>query len=253
MGGSGNTAPTFIVDPITESDATEGVAYSGSIAGTATDADGDTLTYNKVSGPAWLSVASNGTLSGTPSSSDIGANNWTVQVSDDNGGTDTGMLDITVTEAASDWAQIIYDDFEGGYGNWVDGGTDCKLYTRGTRAYQGSNAINLQDNTSTSVVSTNHLALSGYSRVKVDFSYYPYSMDRSNEDFWLQISTDGGSSYTTVEEWNLGDEFENGSFYSDSVTITGYTLTNQTRIRFRCDASGNRDDIYLDAIEVSAQ
>ena len=43
---------------------------------------GDTLTYSKVSGPAWLSVASNGALSGTPGNSDVGANSFTVKVTD---------------------------------------------------------------------------------------------------------------------------------------------------------------------------
>jgi hypothetical protein len=75
----------------------------------------------------------------------------------------------------------------------------------------------------------------------------------SGEDFWLQISTDGGSNFTTVEEWDEGDEFIDDNTYSDSVTITGYTLTSNTQIRFRCDASGNSDYIYIDEVVVSAQ
>jgi len=78
-------------------------------------------------------------------------------------------------------------------------------------------------------------------------------MDNPNEDFWLQISTDGGSNFSTVEEWNWGDEFVNDQFYPDSVIITGYTLTNQTVLRFRCDASGNNDDVYIDEVVVSAR
>ncbi|MBW8003180.1 MAG: hypothetical protein FVQ80_14365 [Planctomycetes bacterium] len=67
------------------------------------------------------------------------------------------------------------------------------------------------------------------------------------------VGTCGGSSYTTVEEWDAGDEFSNGSFYSDSVTITGYNLTSTTRLRFRCDASSNSDYIYIDDVVISAQ
>ncbi|MHC4988927.1 MAG: putative Ig domain-containing protein [Planctomycetota bacterium] len=95
-----NDAPTFTVDPINKPNAMEGDAYSDSIAGSATDEDaGDTLTYSKVSGPAWLSVAAGGALSGTPGAGDVGANSWTVQVSDGNGGTDTATLNITVDAA----------------------------------------------------------------------------------------------------------------------------------------------------------
>ena len=161
--------------------------------------------------------------------------------------------DCATTEAGG-WTQIQYDEFESGFGNWNDGGSDCSLYTSGARAHQGNNAINIQDNSTppASTTYTNNLALAAYDQVKVDFWYYCYSMDNSNEDFWLQISTDGGSNWTTVEEWNLGDEFVNEQFYPDSVIITGFTLTNNTQLRFRCDASGNADDVYIDEVMVSA-
>ncbi|MCK4563640.1 MAG: cadherin-like domain-containing protein, partial [Verrucomicrobia bacterium] len=94
-----NTVPAFIVDPITGSDATEDAVYAGTLAGSATDADGDPLAYSKVSGTVWLSVATDGTLSGTPASGDVGANAFTVQVSDGNGGTDTATLNIAVVAA----------------------------------------------------------------------------------------------------------------------------------------------------------
>jgi hypothetical protein len=97
-----NDAPTFTVDPINKPNATVGAAYSDTIAGSATDPDvGDTLTYSKVSGPAWLNVASNGALSGTPGAGDAGANSWTVEVDDGNGGMDTATLNITVNAASS--------------------------------------------------------------------------------------------------------------------------------------------------------
>ena len=45
-----------------------------------TDLDtGDTLTYAKVSGNAWLNVATNGVLSGTPAQGDVGTNSFTVR------------------------------------------------------------------------------------------------------------------------------------------------------------------------------
>ncbi|RLG23963.1 hypothetical protein DRN85_08410, partial [Methanosarcinales archaeon] len=160
----------------------------------------------------------------------------------------------SATTPTSGWTQIIYDDFEGGWGNWNDGGTDCLLYTEGTYAHQGSNAIDIQDNSTppASTTYTDNLALAAYAEVRVSFWYYPLSMDNAAEDFWLDISTDGGSNWTPIEEWNKGDEFENKNFYPDTVTITGYTLTNNTQLRFRCDASGNADDIYLDEILVEA-
>ncbi|MDF7826982.1 Ig-like domain-containing protein, partial [Pontiellaceae bacterium B12227] len=91
-----NDAPVFSWDPIIGNDATEDTVYTGSISGSATDEDGDNLTYAKVSGPAWLSMASDGTLDGTPLSSNVGTNVFMVEVFDGNGGFDSASLEITV-------------------------------------------------------------------------------------------------------------------------------------------------------------
>ena len=95
-----NDAPVFGADPINEANATKDVAYDGSVDH-ATDADGDTLTYSKLTGPAWLSVGTGGSLSGTPDNSDMGLNVFTVEVDDGNGGTDTATLNITVYAQAA--------------------------------------------------------------------------------------------------------------------------------------------------------
>jgi hypothetical protein len=94
-----NDAPAFTQDPINGAGATGGVAYSGSVAN-ATDEEGDTLMYSKVGGPAWLSVAANGALSGTPGAGNVGANTFTVQAADGNGGVDTAVLNIQVANGA---------------------------------------------------------------------------------------------------------------------------------------------------------
>lgn len=117
-------------------------------------------------------------------------------------------------------------------------------------ASTGTYCARLRDNTNTSVMTTDNLDLTTYDELLVEFGYYPRSMDNSSEDFWLQISTNGGSTYTTVEEWNRGDEFENDNFYSDAVTIAG-PFTSNTRLRFRCDASGNSDWVYIDDVTIS--
>jgi hypothetical protein len=54
------------------------------------------LSFSKLAGPAWLTVASGGALSGTPGGAAIGLNTFTVQVADGRGGTDRAVLQITV-------------------------------------------------------------------------------------------------------------------------------------------------------------
>jgi hypothetical protein len=95
-----NVPPVFTTDPITKPNATENASYTGqTLAGSATDADGDPLTYSKVTGPVWLNIAPDGALSGTPGAGDVGWNQWTVEVSDGNGGTDQTTLMINVQAA----------------------------------------------------------------------------------------------------------------------------------------------------------
>ena len=93
-----NDAPTWASNPITGPLAPKNGAYSGNIAAKASDADaGTTLTFTKVNGPAWLNVAANGALSGTPTNSDVGTNNFTVSVSDGIAAAVQATLNITVT------------------------------------------------------------------------------------------------------------------------------------------------------------
>jgi hypothetical protein len=91
-----NNPPAFTSDPISKPNATQDQSYSSSIASNASDQDSDPLTFAKVSGPAWLSIASNGALIGTPGSTNVGINSFTVGVSDGRGGSDTATLQIAV-------------------------------------------------------------------------------------------------------------------------------------------------------------
>jgi autotransporter-associated beta strand protein len=98
-------APSFVNDPIDGTGATPSLAYSSTLAGSATDPDaGDKLTFTKKSGPAWLTIASDGTLSGTPANSHIGLNEFTVRVSDGGLFFDEATLRIPVLSDYQLWA-----------------------------------------------------------------------------------------------------------------------------------------------------
>ncbi len=142
-------------------------------------------------------------------------------------------------------------DFEAGWGIWTDGGSDAARINDASFANSGTYSIRLRDNTETSRTTTGNIDLSLYNEIQVDFSFMAVSMDAENEDFWLQISTDGGTNFTTVEEWNLADEFENDFRYNSSIIISG-SFTTTTQFRFQCDASGDSDWVYLDDVVIKA-
>jgi subtilisin family serine protease len=149
------------------------------------------------------------------------------------------------------YVSIDSNDFEGGWGIWNDGGSDVARISNATYANSGTYLIQLRDNSGVgSSTTTDNLNLLAFSEVTIDFSYYARSMDNASEDFWLQISTNGGSSFSTIEEWNRDDEFVNDQRYNETVVYAGL-LSSATKFRFRCDASGNSDWIYIDDVVIT--
>lgn len=81
-----NHAPEWSATPITGADADENQSYAGgSLAPHASDPDGHPLVFTKTSGPGWLEVAADGSLSGTPGADDIGPNYFGVRATDSGG------------------------------------------------------------------------------------------------------------------------------------------------------------------------
>ncbi len=98
-GSSSNQPPVFTAKPTVLPAVNQGINYSAlaqTLTTAATDANGGTLTFTKLSGPAWLTVATNGALSGTPGNADVGLNQFSVRVADASGATDSTDLRITV-------------------------------------------------------------------------------------------------------------------------------------------------------------
>lgn len=112
--------PVFTTDPIDLSVAAIGQGYSATLTGLAFDPDGDSLSYSLVSGPAWLSLAADGTLSGTPDAADAGSHTVTVEVSDGIDGTDTVSfsIEVAVPPAWATWNGSGADSSWSNLSNW---------------------------------------------------------------------------------------------------------------------------------------
>ncbi len=108
-------APAFTVDPLSKPAGTVGQPYEQTLAGSAIDPDaGSTLTYSKVSGPKWLTVAANGRISGVPSAVDAGINRFLVRATDGSLLADDATLNIDVPEPAD---LIAHYEFDGALAN----------------------------------------------------------------------------------------------------------------------------------------
>jgi autotransporter-associated beta strand protein len=129
-----NNPPVFMANPTVMGGANESVAYSGqTLAGKATDVDaGDILIYSKVSGPAWLAVANNGTLSGTPPAGSAGLHSFIVRATDSLSAIADVGLQITVTGLPMPWVM-------GSIGSGMLTGSTS--YSGGTFSQSGSGAL----------------------------------------------------------------------------------------------------------------
>lgn len=92
-----NDAPTFAADTVAIA-VNEDAAFSGSLAGAATDVEGDSLTYGLATQAAHgvAVVNANGTYTYTPNANYSGSDSYVVNVNDGNGGNDTMVVNVTV-------------------------------------------------------------------------------------------------------------------------------------------------------------
>jgi len=156
------------------------------------------------------------------------------------------------------WNVLTYDDFESGWGNYTSGGRDCSR----TNSYkhQGSYSANIQDNSGTesSFYLTNGIDVHtmGYTSIKVDFwwmwrdgGWYGWS---NGEDWFVEYYD--GSAWRIVLDRDYPSGYSKSTWYHEIVYInkTNYTFPTNMKIRFRCDASDDYDDVYIDQIYINA-
>ncbi|MCJ8294070.1 MAG: Ig-like domain-containing protein, partial [Colwellia sp.] len=265
-----NNPPVFTNDPINASFTEKDQPYSGTLAGTATDADDDLLTYTIISGPAWLNVADDGSLIGEPSAANVGTNSFTIEVNDGNFGSATTLLNIWV---AADFTELTLDDFQAGWGNWLDGGEDAKIartYAIERRAAREDNrrsihphttsfreqGVGLQGNSGveSSTTLANALDLTDYDQLKIDFTYLPI-LFKDDDSFLIRYSSDGGENWQTIKTFTNDIDFNNGTreVVAAIFNRSEINFTDNALIRFQADANGNSADVYIDSVSISAR
>jgi hypothetical protein len=140
--------------------------------------------------------------------------------------------------------------FESGLDGWADGGSDCFRYN-GSRSYEGSYSIRLRDNSGTaSAMTSETFDLRAYNQVEFTFYFYANSME-NGEDFWVRYYN--GSSWSTVATYASGTNFNNGTFYSATVTLdsSAVNFASNSQFRVQCDASANADQVYIDQVTIT--
>ncbi|MDT8394434.1 MAG: PKD domain-containing protein [Bacteroidales bacterium] len=170
-------------------------------------------------------------------------------------GTDTETKTgyITVNPALTQ-TELLFTDFESGWGMWTDGGNDCELHTSGTYAWGGNNAANIQDDSGipSSFYLTNGIDVHtpGYVQLDVEFFFVATGMKNKNDKFNVEYYN--GSSWQLVATFACSIDFEVGSYYKAVVIIReeAYTFPTDMKIRFMNAARKDDKDVYIDDIKI---
>jgi autotransporter-associated beta strand protein len=119
-GLAANQPPRFTAATITAATAVRGTPLAGNLTGQAVDPDGDPLVFAKASGPAWLTVAADGTYGGTLPASAAGIQEFVVTATDSKGSIGSTTLVVPVAEVY--WRgdlNGVWTAASGGNTNWA--------------------------------------------------------------------------------------------------------------------------------------
>lgn len=258
---SGPVAPVFVNDPLVKPDAYSSQPYADSLAADATDANGDDLVFSKVSGPAWLGIAPDGTLSGIPGSTDVGENSFSVEVSD-GALASSATLVINVNDGTIP-VVMSSEDFELGMGDWHNvttgdthnwirdyAGTPSSYTGPSTGANGSTYYMYMETSSGYAYTAGNTAILEGpvfsATTIQLEFEYHMYGSDIGT--LAVDVLSDGS---WINDVWSVSGQQQ--SSYSDAYTAVAVDLSDYTvsQVRFRATAAGGfMGDIAVDNLVI---
>lgn len=149
---------------------------------------------------------------------------------------------------SSPCGEVFYESFEFNLSQWEQVGRECQR----SKAYSSSGAygLELRDNSKlASSISTKPLNLSSYSQLNFSFQYRSKGFE-NQENFTLEVSTDGGKNFQVKDIWVKGVDFENEESNTSFVTLDP-PFSDATIFRLKCEASNNGDQLYIDEVKIT--
>jgi len=150
-----------------------------------------------------------------------------------------------IQNACDTCVEFSSDSFESNFGSWVDGGSDSARVNQNSNT--GQYSVRLRDNSGReSSIFSNPYDLESVD-VTISFSFIAKKVD-NGESLVLEVSQNGGNTYSQLQRYIVGQDFTNDKRYTVSEKIG--IGSAQTVFKLRSDASNNNDRFYLDDISV---
>jgi len=142
-----------------------------------------------------------------------------------------------------------FENFELNSGIWQSNGIDAARVSS-PNSPSGNASFRIRDNSGlASSMSSIALDLTITDAAIIKFKFHTKLLS-GNENFILEISRDGGSSFQQIKQWVQGTDFTNNIIYEDQVPLTSSQISNSTVFKFTCYGSINSDEVYLDDIRI---
>lgn len=258
---AGPEAPAFSSSQIDKPLARENQVYLASIATDASDANGDAITFSKVSGPNWLTVSPDGSLSGTPDTADVGNNVFEVSASD---GALSGNALLSI-EVIDQFTPIVVaeNNFEQGLGDWINAITgDNKNWSlrsgstpsSGTGPSSGAGGsdqyLYLETSSGQAYTSGDSAAFLSptmlVQNAALTFDYHMYGSDIGT--LVIDVFTDG---FWVNSVWQRSGQQQTSNAQAYEQAIVNLAAYQVEQVRFRAIAAGGyRGDIAIDNIKL---
>merc|ERR1712043_89466 len=143
----------------------------------------------------------------------------------------------------------------GDFGIFKKGGNDAKRFFAETikrkKAKNSLGSIQLQDNSGTkSSVYSEWIDVSSFTQFKVEF-WYIVRKFKAGEDFLFEYKIKGlSSSWNLQKSFIYQTDFDKLRKWYKATQVMDTSDVTEIKIRFRCDASSNRDKVFLDNVKI---
>lgn len=99
---------------------------------------------------------------------------------------------------------------------------------------------------------------SNYNSIIIEYDYFVEGLN-TDENWYVELSSDNGDTWSILKEYINGIDFENGNCgpngfgYKETVTLSSnnFIFNNNNKLRLRIDANESEDYLFIDNIKIS--
>lgn len=148
------------------------------------------------------------------------------------------------------WTQIFSENFDNGFGRFVDGGLDARHYDE---AKFRKGLIRLQNKgiNRADAYTAEGYDVSNFNTCQTRIDFMTIAFEKDGDEFCVEYSGDG-QDWDDAKCYNANN-YNNKRWWDGEVAPFGVKNLDEVWIRLRCKANNRKDDVLVDHIELECQ